>query len=35
VGVASIGDLAVKEGTDRRVGDAMQEISQGVKAREF
>jgi CBS domain-containing protein len=35
VGVASIGDLAVKEGKDRRVGDAMQEISQGVKEREF
>jgi CBS domain-containing protein len=35
VGVASIGDIAVKEGKDRRVGDAIQEISQGVKEREF
>ena len=35
VGVASIGDIAVKEGKDRRVGDAMQGISQGVKEREF
>jgi CBS domain-containing protein len=33
VGVASIGDIAVKEGKDRRVGDAIQEISQGVKER--
>ena len=31
VGVASIGDIAVKEGKDRRVGDTLQEISQGVK----
>jgi CBS domain-containing protein len=35
VGVASIGDIAVKEGKDRRVGDTLQEISQGVKGREF
>ena len=35
VGVASIGDIAVKEGKDSRVGDAIQEISQGVKNREF
>jgi CBS domain-containing protein len=35
VGVASIGDLAVKEGKDRRVGNAVEEISQGVKEREF
>jgi CBS domain-containing protein len=35
VGVASIGDIAVKEGSDRRVGDTLQEISQGVKEREF
>lgn len=34
VGVASIGDIAVKEGKDRRVGDAIQEISQGVKERD-
>ena len=33
VGVASIGDIAVKEGKDSRVGDAIQEISQGVKDR--
>jgi CBS domain-containing protein len=31
VGITSIGDIAVKEGKDRRVGDAIQEISQGVK----
>lgn len=31
VGIASIGDIAVKEGKDRRVGDALEEISQGVK----
>ena len=35
VGVASIGDIAVKEGKDRRIGDTLQEISQGVKGREF
>jgi CBS domain-containing protein len=33
VGVASIGDLAVKEGKDRRTGDALESISQGVKER--
>jgi CBS domain-containing protein len=33
VGIVSIGDLAVKEGSDKRVGDALQEISQGVKER--
>lgn len=31
VGIVSIGDLAVKEGRDRRVGDALQQISEGVK----
>ena len=31
VGIVSIGDLAVKEGSDRRVGDALQSISEGVK----
>lgn len=31
VGIVSIGDLAVKEGKDRRVGDALQQISEGVK----
>jgi CBS domain-containing protein len=33
VGMVSIGDLAVKTGEDRRMGDALQEISQGVKER--
>ncbi|HEY6361936.1 MAG TPA: CBS domain-containing protein [Vicinamibacterales bacterium] len=33
VGIVSIGDLAVKEGKDKRVGDALQGISQGVKER--
>ena len=33
VGIVSSGDLAVKEGTDKRVGDALQDISQGVKER--
>ena len=31
VGIVSIGDLAVKEANDKRVGDALQDISQGVK----
>ena len=31
VGVVSIGDIAVKEGKDRRVGDTLQSISEGVK----
>jgi CBS domain-containing protein len=31
VGIVSIGDLAVKEGSDSRVGDALQHISEGVK----
>ena len=33
VGIASIGDLAVKEGRDRRMGDTLEDISQGVKRR--
>jgi CBS domain-containing protein len=33
VGIVSIGDLAVKEGKDKRVGDALEDISQGVKER--
>jgi CBS domain-containing protein len=33
VGIVSIGDLAVKEGKDSRVGDALQHISEGVKER--
>jgi CBS domain-containing protein len=31
VGIVSIGDLAVKEGRDSRVGDTLQHISEGVK----
>lgn len=31
VGIVSIGDLAVKEGRDKRVGDTLQDISEGVK----
>ena len=31
VGVASIGDLAVKEGRDRRIGETLEDISRGVK----
>ena len=31
VGVASIGDLAVKERDDNRMGETLEEISQGVK----
>jgi CBS domain-containing protein len=33
VGIVSIGDLAVKDGDDKRVGDALQGISAGVKER--
>jgi CBS domain-containing protein len=33
VGIVSIGDLAVKDGNEKRVGDALQGISQGVKER--
>jgi CBS domain-containing protein len=33
VGIVSLGDLAVKEGNDRRAGDALQSISEGVKER--
>ncbi len=33
VGIVSIGDLAVKEGKDGRVGDTLQYISEGVKER--
>ena len=33
VGIVSIGDLAVKEGKDSRVGDTLQGISEGVKER--
>jgi CBS domain-containing protein len=31
VGIVSIGDLAVKEGKDGRIGDTLQNISEGVK----
>lgn len=31
VGIVSIGDLAVKEGKDGRIGDTLQDISEGVK----
>lgn len=31
VGIVSIGDLAVKEGKDSRVGDTLEHISEGVK----
>ena len=34
VGIVSIGDLAVKEGRDGRVGDTLQQISEGVKERD-
>ena len=33
VGIVSLGDLAVKEARDRRVGDTLQSISEGVKER--
>ena len=31
VGIVSLGDLAVKEGRDSRMGDTLQDISEGVK----
>jgi CBS domain-containing protein len=33
VGIVSLGDLAVKDGNEKRVGDTLEEISQGVKER--
>jgi CBS domain-containing protein len=33
VGIVSIGDLAVKEANDSRVGDTLEHISEGVKER--
>jgi len=33
VGIVSLGDLAVKEAKDKRMGDALENISQGVKER--
>ncbi len=31
VGIVSLGDLAVKEGRDSRMGETLEEISEGVK----
>ena len=31
IGIVSLGDLAVKEGRDARVGDTLESISEGVK----
>jgi CBS domain-containing protein len=31
VGIVSLGDLAVKEGKDSRIGDTLENISEGVK----
>ena len=33
VGIVSLGDLAVKEANDKRVGDTLEHISEGVKER--
>lgn len=33
VGIVSLGDIAVKEGKDKRAGDTLQSISEGVKER--
>jgi len=33
IGIVSLGDLAVKEAKDRRIGDTLQSISEGVKER--
>jgi len=33
VGIVSLGDLAVKEAKDRRIGDTLEHISEGVKER--
>jgi CBS domain-containing protein len=33
VGIVSIGDLAVKDGRDGRMGDTLEKISEGVKER--
>ncbi len=33
VGIVSLGDIAVKTGDEKRSGDALQDISQGVKER--
>jgi CBS domain-containing protein len=34
VGIVSLGDLAVKDAKDKRTGDTLQSISEGVKERE-
>jgi CBS domain-containing protein len=34
VGIVSLGDLAVKEAKDKRIGDTLEHISEGVKERE-
>jgi CBS domain-containing protein len=31
VGIVSLGDLAVKEGRDARMGDTLEKVSEGVK----
>ena len=31
VGIVSLGDISVKEGKDKRTGDTLEDISQGVK----
>jgi CBS domain-containing protein len=33
IGIVSLGDLAVKEAKDKRVGDTLEHISEGVKER--
>src|SRR5882762_5088588 len=33
VGIVSLGDLAVKEARDKRIGDTLEHISEGVKER--
>ena len=33
VGIVSLGDLAVKEAKDKRIGDTLEHISEGVKER--
>ena len=35
VGIVSLGDLAVKEAKDKRVGDTLEHISEGVKERSY
>ena len=34
VGIVSLGDLAVKDAHDRRTGDTLEKVSEGVKERE-